>query len=85
MGFIKSSLFDSVPLLAIRSVSLPRIVARLAFLVLVAISRGAAVAIEQPRGSLMPRCPFFVRMAYKLRRYYDISWQRTNLSGSLIP
>lgn len=59
-----------------------RIVARLTFLLLVAISRGGVVAVEQPRGSLMPRCPLFVRVAFKLRKYFGIQWTHVNLPGA---
>lgn len=58
-----------------------RIVARVAMLSLVAISRGCHILIEQPRASLMPKFPIFLRMALKLRKHYGIVWRHTNLSG----
>lgn len=53
------------------------------FLIMIAISRGVAVAIEQPRGSLMPRCPLFLKLASKLQKLYGIEWIHTNLSWPL--
>lgn len=42
------------------------------------------MAIEQPRGSLMPRCPLFVRIGLKLRKHFGIAWKHSNLSGPLV-
>lgn len=61
------------------NLKLLRIVARVAMLVLVATSRGCHVMLEQPRGSVMPKFPLFVRIATKLRKFYGISWKHCNL------
>ncbi|CAK9021614.1 unnamed protein product [Durusdinium trenchii] len=45
---------------------------------MVAISRCCHVCIEQPRSSLMPKFPFFVKLALKLRKLFAIEWMHQN-------